>query len=242
VTVELEVTLRDLYLGRVFEVVRDKAVYRPAKGTRKCNCKTRMTTRQIAPGMYQQIPTQECQQCPAVALGRETETLRVEVERGSRDGTEISFFEQGEPMLDGEPGDLKFRIVTVARDPSGFVRTGDDLHVEVALTLTEALAGFTKGVAHLDGHTVQLTRDGVTSPGEVQRVKGEGMPVMHAFQKHGDLVVKYRIQVRACTPLSLATFVSANGPHVRASQMPEALDAKQKESVKKLFASSRWLP
>lgn len=195
---ELQVTLRDLYLGRVFQVVREKAVYRPAKGTRKCNCKTRMTTRQIAPGMYQQIPTQQCEQCPGMALGRESETLRVEVEKGSQDGTEISFFEQGEPLLDGEPGDLRFRLVTV--DASGFVRTGHDLALDVSLTLAEALVGFTKQVTHLDGHQVELSREGVTSHGEVQRVRGQGMPHAHAHTKFGDLLVKYHIQVsgRGC--------------------------------------------
>ena len=194
VTVELQVTLRDLYLGRVFQVTRDKAVFRPAKGTRKCNCKTRMTTRQIAPGMYQQIPTQQCEQCPGMALGRESETIRVEVEKGSQDGTEISFFEQGEPLLDGEPGDLRFKLVTV--DASGFVRTGNDLALDVSLTLAEALVGFTKTVQHLDGHAVELAREGVTSHGEVQRVRGQGMPHAHAHTKFGDLLVKYHIQVR----------------------------------------------
>lgn len=39
VTVELRVSLADLYLGRTFAVTRDKGVYKPAKGTRQCNCK-----------------------------------------------------------------------------------------------------------------------------------------------------------------------------------------------------------
>jgi DnaJ-class molecular chaperone len=76
------------------QVTRDKGVYRPTKGTRKCNCKTRMATRQIAPGMYQQYPQQTCEDCPAVKLVRTQETLSVEVEPGMRDGTEITFFEQ----------------------------------------------------------------------------------------------------------------------------------------------------
>ena len=56
--VELEVTLADLYLGGHFKVVRDKNVVKPAPGTRKCNCKQKVVTQQMGPGMYQQYTTQ----------------------------------------------------------------------------------------------------------------------------------------------------------------------------------------
>lgn len=38
---------------------------------------------------------------------RESEFLRVHVDPGMRDGHEILQFEEGEPLIDGEPGDLK---------------------------------------------------------------------------------------------------------------------------------------
>lgn len=40
------------------QLVRDKMVVRPAPGTRKCNCKNKVVTQQIGPGMYQQYTTQ----------------------------------------------------------------------------------------------------------------------------------------------------------------------------------------
>ena len=58
VAVELEVTLADLYLGGHFKLVRDKNVVKPAPGTRKCNCKQKVVTQQMGPGMYQQYTTQ----------------------------------------------------------------------------------------------------------------------------------------------------------------------------------------
>lgn len=76
-------------------------MFKPGKGTRNCNCKTRMTTKQIAPGMYQQIPVQSCDQCQALVLGREKESLSVEIERGMKDGQEIVFFEQVRTILPG---------------------------------------------------------------------------------------------------------------------------------------------
>ena len=259
VTVDLEVTLRDLYLGATFEVVRERASYKQTKGTRKCNCKTRMSTRQIAPGMYQQYPVQSCDDCPAMKLVHAPETLHVEVEPGMRDGTEITFFEQGEPLLDGEPGDLKFRLVTVApaaarrggaaAPGAGFERRGDDLHVGVAVTLTDALVGFERSLAHLDGRAVPLRQAGVTRPGAVQRLKGEGMPLPGATQRRGDMVVTYSIEVRGgiasartrCharsatpAPASVATLET---PLLTpcAAQMPAALSDEQKDVVRELF-------
>ena len=41
-------------------MVRDKNVVKPARGTRQCNCKNKMVTRQLGPGMFQQYQTQAC--------------------------------------------------------------------------------------------------------------------------------------------------------------------------------------
>jgi len=208
------VTLRDLYLGRTFAVVREKAEYKPSKGTRKCNCKTRMATRQIAPGMYQQYPTQSCEDCPAVKLVRAAETLQVEVEPGMRDGHEITFFEQGEPLLDGEPGDLKFRLRTAASgnaDGVAFERRGDDLHVGATVTLTDALVGFERSLLHLDGKQVPLRAEGVTRPGDVAKLQGQGMPVNGHGKRFGNMYVTYSVQ------------------------MPTQLTDAQKKTVRELF-------
>jgi len=190
VYVELEVSLRDLYLGNHFEVVRDKNVIKPAPGKRQCNCRNKMITRQLGPGMFQQYTTQECEQCQNVQLSREVETLSVAVEPGMRDGQEIVFFEQGEPMIDGDPGDLKF-IVKTAWD-ARFERRGADLHYNATISLVDALVGFTTQVEHVDGHTVKLQSEGVTRPGQVRVIKGEGMPVYESRHK-GDLYVTYSV-------------------------------------------------
>ncbi|GFR47089.1 hypothetical protein Agub_g8659, partial [Astrephomene gubernaculifera] len=101
--VDLPVSLRDLYVGKELQVVRDKSVLKTTSGTRKCNCKTKIMTRQLGPGMFQQFQTQECGTCPAVKLEREQVPINVHVEPGMNDGHRIEFFEEGEPLVDGEP-------------------------------------------------------------------------------------------------------------------------------------------
>lgn len=56
--VDLFVSLKDLYVGREISTVRDKSVYKPASGTRKCKCKQKLVTRQLGPGMFQQYTQQ----------------------------------------------------------------------------------------------------------------------------------------------------------------------------------------
>ena len=67
------------------QVTRDRNVIKPAKGKRQCNCKMKMVTKQIGPGMFQQFQTQECEQCDNVKYARESVTLEVRMEPGMQD-------------------------------------------------------------------------------------------------------------------------------------------------------------
>ena len=53
---------------------------------------------------------------------------------------EVVFFEEGEPLLDGEPGDLKFVLRT--RPHARFERAGNDLRHNLTISLVDALVGF----------------------------------------------------------------------------------------------------
>mmetsp|Transcript_1923 Transcript_1923/g.2144 ORF Transcript_1923/g.2144 Transcript_1923/m.2144 type:complete len:357 (-) Transcript_1923:231-1301(-) len=193
--VDIECSLTDLYLGRTYKVARDKNVIKPAKGVRKCNCKNVMRTRQVGPGMYQQYAQQECEECPNVKLVRETDTLTVEIEKGMRDGHEIMFFEEGEPVIDGEPGDLKFRVVTVPAPTEKFTRDANmvDLHFHYHISLIDALVGFSHQVEHLDGHKFVVSAKDVVVPGETHRIAGEGMPDYDRSSKKGDMYVHFTV-------------------------------------------------
>lgn len=211
IVVDLFVTLKDLYVGREISTVRDKSVYKPAAGTRKCKCKQKLVTRQLGPGMFQQYTQQECEECPAVKLEREKDNITVHVEPGMVDGQEITFFEEGEPMVDGEAGDLRFKVRTLSH--AVFKRVGSDLHMNKTISLVDALTGFNKAFKHLDGHKVTLATEGVTRPGSVQKIEGEGMPVFDSAKK-GDLYVTYTVD------------------------FPDSLTEEQKQSVRSLFGAA----
>jgi DnaJ family protein B protein 11 len=209
VHVGVDVTLEDLYVGKEVHVTRDKHVLKPAPGKRECNCKQKMITRQIGPGMFQQTPIRECEKCDNVRLERQKDELTVHVEPGMADGQEIVFFEEGEPIVDGEQGDLVFHVQV--RPHAVFDRRGADLVMTLGVTLTEALTGFEKKLRHLDGHEVVLARADVTRPGDVMVVEGEGMPVSGGAGK-GRLFV-----------------------HVQVRFPDKPLDAKEVGEVRRLF-------
>ncbi|KAF3793280.1 DnaJ protein [Nymphaea thermarum] len=190
VIVELHATLEDLYMGGTLKVWREKNVLKPAPGKRKCNCRNEVYHKQIGPGMFQQITEQVCEKCPNVKYEREGYFVTVDIEKGMQDGQEIVFYEDGEPIIDGEVGDLKFRIQTAPHDH--FRREGDDLHMTVTITLVQALVGFQKTIMHLDEHPVDIGTKGITRPKEVRRFKGEGMP-LYMSSKKGDLYITFEV-------------------------------------------------
>eukprot|EP00803_Ostreobium_quekettii_P005384 evm.model.scf_472.3 EVM.evm.TU.scf_472.3 scf_472:26701-32391(+) len=207
---EVDVTLADLYVGKEIKVVRDKNVIKPAAGTRSCNCRQQLVTQQLGPGMFQQYSKQVCEQCPNVKYVRESEVLTVRVEPGMKHEQEISFFEEGEPAIDGEPGDLKFVLNELPNEL--FVRDGNNLWHNTSISLVEALCGFSKEITHLDGHKVVLSSNEVTRPGQVRQIPKEGMPLLDDELNHGSLFVTYTVD------------------------FPQQLTEDQKASVKQTFS------
>eukprot|EP00246_Nothoceros_aenigmaticus_P008353 TRINITY_DN22978_c0_g1_i1.p1 TRINITY_DN22978_c0_g1~~TRINITY_DN22978_c0_g1_i1.p1 ORF type:complete len:354 (-),score=79.88 TRINITY_DN22978_c0_g1_i1:265-1326(-) len=194
VVVELYATLEDLYIGSTHRVWREKNVVKPAPGKRQCNCKNQVFHRQIGPGMFQQYTQPVCDECPNVKFDREGGFVTVDVEKGMRDGQEITFYEDGEPIIDGDPGDLKFVIRTSPHKT--FRRDGNNLQISVTISLLDALVGFEKQIKHLDDHGVSIGTKGVTRPKEVKRFKSEGMPVYESVKK-GDLFVTFEVDFPA---------------------------------------------
>lgn len=191
IVMDLDVTLEELYSGNFVEVVRYKPVAKPAKGTRKCNCRTEMVTQQLGPGRFQMTQQQVCDDCPNVKMVPEEKLLEIEIEPGMRDGQEYPFVAEGEPHIDGEPGDLRFKIKQ--QKHRRFERKGDDLYTNVTISLKDALVGFEMDIQHLDGHMVHVVRDKITWPGARMRKPGEGMPNYENNNVKGQLFITFDI-------------------------------------------------
>jgi len=192
IVMDLWVSLEELYLGNFVEMTHNKPVMKPAKGTRKCNCRQEMVTRSLGPGRFQMTQQQVCDDCPNVKFVNEEHLLEVEIEPGMVDGMEHKFVSEGEPHMDGEPGDLVLQIRTYPHKK--FERRGDDLYTNVTVSLVDALSGFEIDIEHLDGHMVHVSREKITWPGARIRKKGEGMPNYDNNNLFGTMYITFDVE------------------------------------------------
>eukprot|EP00967_Tisochrysis_lutea_P138613 scaffold250554_cov33-Tisochrysis_lutea.AAC.1 len=73
------------------------------------------------------------------------------------------------------PGDVRLKLRS--KSHAVFRRDGHHLHMNLRITLQQALLGFSKTIHHLDGHDVVIANSGISTPGMVIVLAGEGMPV-----------------------------------------------------------------
>lgn len=208
VVVDLWVTLEEVYNGNFVEVKRIKSIYKPTSGTRQCNCRHEMRTEQMGAGRFQMYQVRVCDECPNVALAQESKTLEVEIEVGVDEGHVQEFQGEGEPHIEGDPGDLKF-VIRIEKHPR-FERRGIDLYTNVTISLKDALSGFEMKIKHLDGHFVTVSREKITWPGARIRKKGEGMPSYNDNTVRGILYVTIDVEFPRgeLTPEQKATVAS----------------------------------
>ena len=136
-----------------------------------------------------------CSTCHGSGAVRTVKRLRVNIPAGVRDGSRIRLAGKGEPgRRGGPPGDL-YLITRVSPSPV-FTRTGDNLEVEVPITIPEALRGAEVKVPTLDGTKTLRVPPG-TAHGTVQRLRGEGPPKLGGGSPpaRGDLRYRFVIEV-----------------------------------------------
>jgi molecular chaperone DnaJ len=124
-----------------------------------------------------------CPTCHGAGAVRTVKRLRVNIPAGVHDGSRIRLAGKGEPGRNGgPPGDL-YLITHVEPSPL-FTRKGDNLEVEVPLTIPEALRGADVKVPTLSGTKTLRVHPG-TAHGTVQRLRGEGPPKLAGSGRGG---------------------------------------------------------
>jgi molecular chaperone DnaJ len=135
-----------------------------------------------------------CPTCKGSGAQRSVRRMRVNIPAGVRDGSRIRLAGKGEPGLRGaDPGDLF--VITRVSDSPVFKRSGDNLEVEVPLTIPEALQGAVIEVPTLNG-SKRLRVPAGTKHGTVQRLRGEG-PARLGGKGRGDIHYRFVLDVPA---------------------------------------------
>ena len=92
---------------------------------------------------------------------------------------------------------LQGDIVVVLKQQSHnlFKRVQNNLYMNIDITLQEALFGYERSMAHLDGHKfdVNAVFNKVTQPFSWNIIKDEGMPIKDSGGSMGDLHAKLMV-------------------------------------------------
>jgi molecular chaperone DnaJ len=135
-----------------------------------------------------------CPTCHGTGAQRSIRRMRVNIPAGVKDGSRIRLAGKGEPGLRGaDPGDMF--VITRVSDSPVFKRSGDNLEVEVPLSIPEAIQGGVIEVPTLNGAKRLRVAPG-TKHGTVQRLRGEG-PQRLGGKGRGDIHYRFVIEVPA---------------------------------------------
>ncbi|CDZ97137.1 -domain-containing protein [Phaffia rhodozyma] len=215
---EIEVDLADFYNGREIEFEMDRMVlcdHCRGSGAAtdgdivKCTgCGgqgVKLQRAQIFPGMYSQMQVtcndcggkgtrikRACPHCRSARTVASRVRLSVYLPPGAPEGFEVLFDGESDESPDWEPGDVLVRVKAKQSDgQGGWTRNQAGLVWREEIGVDEALLGFNRTVFHLDGHSVDVSRSGVTQPGFVRVIPSEGMPAYDG--PAGDLYVHYTV-------------------------------------------------
>jgi molecular chaperone DnaJ len=138
-----------------------------------------------------------CHTCHGEGRQRELKRYKVNIPAGVKDGSRIRLAGKGEAGLRGGPAGDLYVITRVSASPV-FERKGDNLEVEIPITIVEALRGAEVEVPTLNGTKTLRVKPG-TRHGSVQRLRGEGPPKLDGG---GQADIHYRFVIDVPQELS----------------------------------------
>jgi molecular chaperone DnaJ len=138
-----------------------------------------------------------CPTCHGSGQTRQVKRYRVNIPAGVRNGSRVRLAGKGEPGPRGGPAGDFYVITRVGESPL-FKRKGDNLEVELPVTIVEAIRGATIEVPTLTG-TKRIRVPPGTQHGTIQRLRGEGPPRLGG-RGRGD--IHYRLVIDVPSSLS----------------------------------------
>lgn len=132
-----------------------------------------------------------CATCGGQGMVSNSKRLQVKIPAGVDNGSKIRIAGEGQPGIGGGPrGDLC--LVISVRPDVIFERKGDDLYVDVEVSLVDAMLGGGVPVPLPDGRKLMLTVPPETQNGRMFRLAGKGMPRLRG-EGSGNLFARIKV-------------------------------------------------
>ena len=128
-----------------------------------------------------------CSHCRGTGKVKENKNLEVKVPAGVDTGNQLRLAGKGDSGSNGgSNGDLylEFRV----KDHELFERDGNDIYLELPITITEAVLGCKKEIPTLYGN-VKLSIEAGANTGDKHRLKGKGVEDLHSGSKGNMYVI-----------------------------------------------------
>lgn len=149
----------------------------------------------------------------------EDKILMVDIKRGWKEGTKITFPREGDETATNIPADVVF--VVKDKPHPVFIRDGSDIIYPAKISLRDvseclkcpikftsesassshdlvfcflqALCGCTVNAPTLDGRTITVSSRDIVKPGMKKRITGEGLPLSRCPEKRGDMILDFTV-------------------------------------------------
>jgi curved DNA-binding protein len=125
-------------------------------------------------------------------INKDGRRLQVKIPKGAKTGTKVRVRGEGNRNYGGQSGDLYLKV-KVTPD-TRFERDGNDLYVDVPVSMTTAVLGGEARVPTMTGD-VNLKIPGGAQNGQKIRLRGKGMPKLKKPDEHGDLFARINVQL-----------------------------------------------
>jgi molecular chaperone DnaJ len=137
--------------------------------------------------------THDCATCGGEGTVSRTETVEVRIKPGTRDGQRIRLAGKGNAGINGGPAGDLYLTIKISSHPV-FTRSGDDIQVQIPVTVPEAALGAKIEVPTIDGRA-QLKIPPGTQSGQKLRMRGKGVPSAVHEGVRGDEIVTVEVVV-----------------------------------------------
>ena len=131
-----------------------------------------------------------CTECRGTGSVQKLQTLRIQIPRGTEDGLRLRQRGTGEPLQNGQPGDLYIQLEVDAHP--WFERDGPDLIMALPLGFPEMILGTQVELPHIDGKPLVIEIPAGSKPSETIIVRGRGMPHRRG-RGRGDVTVLLKL-------------------------------------------------